>query len=61
MAFDHDIPHRQGHDTDWFKDMYDSFEPVRRSISESGLNGCDVNQAIDEAVAASRDHADRGQ
>lgn len=41
-------------DSNWIKEVYDAFEPVRREIREKGMNQEDVDSLIDEAFCEVR-------
>ncbi|HZS94989.1 MAG TPA: AbrB/MazE/SpoVT family DNA-binding domain-containing protein [Chloroflexota bacterium] len=41
--------------SDWLKELYEYFAPVRAEAIESGLDEGEINEAIDRAVAAVRD------
>ena len=41
-------------DASWFKDLYDLFAPVRQEAEAKGYTEQQINDVIDEAVAAVR-------
>lgn len=45
---------RRAGDTSWFKQLYDLFAPAREEILANGYTEEEINEAIDEAVAAVR-------
>lgn len=42
----------------WLKDLYEYFAPVREEVAASGMSEDEVNDLIDEAIAAVRRERD---
>lgn len=47
--------------SEWLKELYELFEPVRREVEASGMSDDEINALIDEAVAEVRARRSAGE